>query len=103
VGPGVHGIDKTRVAIDRLSIRKLATCIVDALLMVAILIIPFIWILRDGLGPNARESTGVIALGKAFLTFYWGPVTLLLILGSFVGHASCRTRGSSPGDARSKG
>jgi len=38
----------------------------------------FAWILRDGLGPNAVESDGWEALRKAFRTYYWGPIFILL-------------------------
>jgi hypothetical protein len=39
---------------------------------------PFAWILRDGLGPNAMDSSGLRAIQRFFLTFWWGPVSLLL-------------------------
>ena len=53
--------------------------LVDALLLLAALCVaPFAWILRDGLGPESVQSTGFAALGKAFMTFYTGPAILLL-------------------------
>ncbi len=39
---------------------------------------PLCWILRDGLGPNSVESSGWHALIRFNLTFFWGPVALLL-------------------------
>lgn len=41
---------------------------------------PIIWILRDGLGPDAVESHGMEALRRFLLTFYWGPIGLFLIV-----------------------
>jgi hypothetical protein len=40
---------------------------------------PFAWILRDGLGPRAVESSGWPAVGRFLLSFYWGPVALGLL------------------------
>jgi cytochrome c oxidase subunit IV len=39
-----------------------------------------VWVLRDGLGPNAIESHGWEALARQFWTFYWGPVLLVLVV-----------------------
>jgi hypothetical protein len=39
---------------------------------------PFAWLLRDGLGPRAVDSHGWAALGRFLMTFYWGPVAVLL-------------------------
>ncbi len=53
--------------------------LVDALLLLGLLCVaPFAWILRDGLGPDSVQSTGLAAAGKAFMTFYTGPVILVL-------------------------
>jgi hypothetical protein len=41
---------------------------------------PFAWILRDGLGPNAIDSTGGMAVARFLVTFWWGPVALLMVL-----------------------
>ena len=38
---------------------------------------PLAWILRDGLGPDSTESSGLAALGRMFWTFYWGPAILV--------------------------
>lgn len=42
-------------------------------------VLPFAWILRDGLGPSAVSTTGLAAASKTFLSFYIGPVILVLI------------------------
>jgi hypothetical protein len=41
---------------------------------------PLAWILRDGLGPNATESTAPDAIAQAFWTFYFGPAALTTAL-----------------------
>ena len=52
---------------------------VDSLLLLAIVaVLPFAWILRDGLGPDSTSTTGLPALSRAFMTFYVGPAIMLL-------------------------
>lgn len=41
---------------------------------------PLCWLLRDGLGPNSVDSHGWHAIVRFLLTFYWGPVTAVLML-----------------------
>jgi|GEM_PF-4183045 len=58
-----------------------------ALLILVFLGGPLVWILRDGLGPDATDSTGMQAMSRMFWTFYWGPVTLAATctcLGAFI-------------------
>ncbi len=43
-------------------------------------VLPFAWLLRDGLGPDSVSTTGLAAVSKAFMSFYIGPVILLLVL-----------------------
>jgi len=50
------------------------------LLILWIILAPFVWTLRDGLGPGAVDSAGELAVERFFITFYWGPILLLLIL-----------------------
>ena len=45
----------------------------------ALIIVPFAWILRDGLGPESTDSSGRHALGRWFMTFYAGPILILLV------------------------
>lgn len=47
-----------------------------ALLTLVVIVGPFVWILRDGLGPDAVDSTWLQAVHKMFWTFYWGPATI---------------------------
>lgn len=57
-----------------------------ALFILVVFVGPFVWILRDGLGPDATNSTWMDAVSRMFWTFYWGPVTVavaLAFLGSF--------------------
>lgn len=44
-----------------------------------ICVLPFVWILRDGLGPSAVSTTGLAAASKMFMSFYIGPVILFLV------------------------
>ncbi len=46
-----------------------------------ICVLPFAWILKDGLGPDMVPSTGISALWRFLMTFYVGPA--ILLFGSF--------------------
>jgi len=46
-----------------------------------ICVLPFAWILRNGLGPDMVPATGVSALWRFLMTFYVGPA--ILLFGSF--------------------
>ena len=52
---------------------------------------PFVWILKDGLGPDATNSMGMQAMSRMFWTFYWGPVTLAATC-TFLGASMLRRR-----------
>lgn len=53
---------------------------VDLLLVFLILcVLPFAWILRDGLGTDSAQSTGMVMIGKTFMTFHVGPVIISLL------------------------
>ena len=60
-------------------IRGIVFNIVTPLLVVWLLIGPLAWILRDGLGSDSVASTGINAILKFLMTFYWGPVFTVLI------------------------
>ena len=52
----------------------------EVLIVFAVLcVFPFAWILRDGLGPDSVSTTGLTALSKAFMSFYIGPVIVVLV------------------------
>lgn len=57
---------------------------------------PLCWILRDGLGPEAVESHGLVAVIRFLFTFYWGPVLAALS----VLYLLCSVRGRRNGAAR---
>lgn len=61
------------------ALRRLVSVAVTSLLVLIVLLAPFAWILRDGLGPDATESFGLRALQRAFMTFYWGPIAIMLV------------------------
>ncbi len=63
--------------------------LVDTLLVGSLLIlVPFAWLMRDGLGPDAVASSGMNAVARCFTTFYSGPIVLGLALLSVL----CRRR-----------
>lgn len=51
------------------------------LLILVVVVGPFAWILRDGLGPDAVNSTWLPAVHRVFWTFYWEPSTIASALG----------------------
>lgn len=60
------------------SLRSALLIFVDVTLgFLIICVLPFAWILKDGLGPDMVPATGVTALWKFFMTFYVGPAILL--------------------------
>ena len=42
-------------------------------------VLPFAWILRDGLGPDSVSTTGLAAVSETVMSFYVGPVILVLV------------------------
>jgi len=56
-----------------------AAIVADTLLGVAVIVLlPFAWLLRDGLGPDAVESSGFHAITRCLMTFYTGPSIMAL-------------------------
>lgn len=53
--------------------------ILNLLIISLISISPFIWIVKDGLGPSAVDSSGLEALYRFFITFYFGPTIIALL------------------------
>ena len=63
-----------------ISLRTCIRALVSGLLIFTVLVLlPFAWILRDGLGPDATSSEGMDAMARWFMTFYSGPVLLVLM------------------------
>jgi hypothetical protein len=53
--------------------------LIDSLLLLTLFgVVPFAWILRDGLGPDSVTSSGLEAIVRAFMAFYAGPALLCL-------------------------
>lgn len=65
---------------NKKSISKMIEVISFSLLIFWMILTPLVWILRDGLGHNAVDSVGLLAIKRFFMTFYWGPVLILLII-----------------------
>ena len=70
---------KTQAGPDmKIRMISVASVVANSLLgLVIIAVVPFAWLLRDGLGPNAVESAGMEALARCFMTFYTGPVVIV--------------------------
>jgi len=69
---------------------RLCLGMIDGIVFFLLLISPMVWILHDGLGPNAVESSGWHAIHRTFTAFYWGPITVGLIMMSLLGHIKPR-------------
>lgn len=73
--------------------KRAATIVIDALLGFAVIaLVPFAWIMRDGLGPSAVESSGVSALGRWFMTFWTGPIVIALAAAAIGFHRAEKKR-----------
>ena len=60
--------------------RNVFLVIVDVVLGFFLLcVLPFAFLLRDGLGPDSVTTAGISALTKTLMTFYVGPVILLFV------------------------
>ena len=72
--------------------RRALQALVDAMLVFAVIALaPFAWLMRDGLGPDAVESSGTQALSRCFMTFYSGPILIgLIALALLFRHAGKR-------------
>jgi hypothetical protein len=64
--------------------QTVAAALKTFLVIWAVAIGSFAWILRDGLGPGAGDSQGWHAVSRFLMTFYWGPVLLALASLYFV-------------------
>ena len=62
---------------------KSAEAIINGLLVSILCFLPIAWIVRDGLGPNSVESSGLEAILRCLKIFYVGPVLGLLGLLKF--------------------
>jgi hypothetical protein len=63
-----------------------------------ICVLPFAWILKDGLGPDSVPTKGFEALSRIFMTFYVGPAILLFVsFDLLLRRAGNPDRKSSPG------
>ncbi len=64
----------------KIKLRNILLVVVDSHLIFAIIcVLPFAWILRDGLGPDSVRTSGLTAVKRTFMTFYTGPAILLLV------------------------
>jgi hypothetical protein len=65
--------------------RTILLVLVDSLLIFMITCVsPFAWILKDGIGPDSVTTTGLEALKEFLMTFYLGPIVLLLGIFEFL-------------------
>jgi len=72
---------------------KVTQVVVDAILALAIIaLLPFAWLMRDGLGPDSTTSSGLQAISRCFMTFYSGPILIGLIALAVVCHCTARKK-----------
>lgn len=77
--------------------RKAIQVIVDALLVFAVIaLVPFAWLMRDGLGPDSVTSSGGQAISRCFMTFYSGPILIGLIALAVIFHCTGKENQSEP-------
>ena len=68
---------------------QLVACTIRILVAVALFlwivaVAPLVWILRDGMGSDAAETSGVDAGGRFLLTFWWGPILAALVVANSI-------------------
>ncbi len=75
-----------------------AGCLVASALIL-LFYLPFAWIMKDGLGPDATESHGLVALGRFWREIRWIFCGLLVptqVLGWFFYWWDSRRRNDPP-------
>lgn len=73
--------------------RRIMQVLVDALLVFAIIaLLPFAWLMRDGLGPDSSTSLGIQAVSRCLMTFYSGPILVVLIVLAVLCHRMGKTK-----------
>ena len=73
--------------------KKVLQVVVDAMLVFAVIaLLPFAWLMRDGLGPDSVTSSGLHAVSRCFMTFYSGPIVIGLISLAVVCHCTGRKK-----------
>ena len=66
---------------------KALQLLVDAILVFAVVaLLPFAWLMRDGLGSDSTTSSGIQAVARCFMTFYSGPILVGLVALAVVCH-----------------
>jgi hypothetical protein len=67
------------IPISHAAMRSILLIFVDVILgFLIICVLPFAWILKDGIGPDSVSTTGLEAVRRCFMSFYVGPAILLL-------------------------
>ena len=68
------------LSISRAAMRFILLAFVDVTLgFLMICLLPFAWVLKDGIGPDSVSTTGLDAVWKCFMSFYVGPAILLFV------------------------
>jgi hypothetical protein len=68
------------LSITHAAMRFILLAFVDVTLgFLMICLLPFAWILKDGIGPDSVSTTGLDAVWKCFMSFYVGPAILLFV------------------------
>jgi TRAP-type C4-dicarboxylate transport system permease small subunit len=81
--------------------RIVLRAVVDVLLAFAVVVLlPFAWIMRDGMGPDSITSSGTQAISRCFMTFYAGPVVIVLIALALICHCTGKGKQAEPAEQR---
>ena len=79
--------------------RRAIQILVDAMLVFTIIaLVPFAWLMRDGLGPNAVTSSGAQAISRCFMTFYSGPIVIGLTALAVICHCTGKNKRGKPAE-----
>jgi TRAP-type C4-dicarboxylate transport system permease small subunit len=79
--------------------RKAIQVLVDALLVLSIIaLVPFAWIMRDGMGPDSVTTSGGQAISRCFMTFYSGPILIGLIAIAAICHCTGKKKQEEPAE-----
>jgi TRAP-type C4-dicarboxylate transport system permease small subunit len=73
--------------------RRVIQVLADTMLVFTVIaLLPFAWLMRDGLGPETTTSSGIQAVSRCFMTFYSGPILIGLIALVVVCHCTGRMK-----------
>jgi hypothetical protein len=72
--------------------RALCPTLTTLFLLLLCLGLPFAWIMRDGLGSDSVDSSGLEAVMRCLKTFYIGPALGILAIATIGAWLICRSQ-----------